>query len=46
VLEVDLPYPRSHLLVTSTRYRELVQAASSAVHEEALRAFELGEREG
>ena len=46
ILDVDLPYPRRHDLVTSPRYRALVQEATAAVHQEALKAFELGEREG
>ena len=46
IIEVDIPYPRSPALVTSRRYRELVHEASAAVHEEARKAFELGEKEG
>jgi NitT/TauT family transport system ATP-binding protein len=46
ILDVDLPYPRRHDIVTGRRYRELVQETTAAVHEEALKAFELGEREG
>lgn len=46
IIEVDIPYPRSPALVTSKRYRELVHEASAAVHEEARKAFELGEKEG
>ena len=46
VIEVDIPYPRTHDLITSKRYRDLVHAATSIVHEEALRAYEFGEREG
>jgi NitT/TauT family transport system ATP-binding protein len=46
VIDVDIPYPRTRELVTSTRYRELVLEATSIVHEEALKAHELGEREG
>jgi NitT/TauT family transport system ATP-binding protein len=46
ILEVDIPFPRDHGVLTSRRYRELVQETSRAVHAEARRAFELGEREG
>lgn len=46
ILEIDIPHPRDHGVLTTKRYRELVQEASAAVHEEALRAFELGEIEG
>jgi NitT/TauT family transport system ATP-binding protein len=46
VIEVDIPYPRTHDLITSKRYRDLVHAATSVVQEEALRAYEFGEREG
>jgi NitT/TauT family transport system ATP-binding protein len=46
IVEVDLPHPRKHAIVTDRRYRDLVQAATAAVHEEALKAFALGEKEG
>jgi NitT/TauT family transport system ATP-binding protein len=46
ILDVDLPYPRRHDVVTSARFRELVRQTTEAVHEEALKAFDLGEREG
>jgi sulfonate transport system ATP-binding protein len=46
IVHVDIPYPRSPAIVTSKRYRELVHEASAAVHEEALKSFELGEKEG
>ena len=45
VLTVDIPHPRNYAVVTSRRYRELVQETADAVHEEAIKAFELGERE-
>lgn len=45
ILTVDIPHPRDYTVVTSKRYRELVSETSAAVHEEALKAFELGERE-
>ena len=46
IIDVDIPYPRRYDVLTSDRYRELVQQATAAVHIEALKAFELGEAEG
>jgi NitT/TauT family transport system ATP-binding protein len=46
IIEVDIPYPRTPDVVTSKRYRELVEETTAVVHDEALRAYELGEREG
>ncbi len=45
VLDVDLPYPRRHDVVTSARYRQLVGDVTGAIHEEARKAFARGERE-
>lgn len=44
-LEVDLPRPRNRDTITSQRFFELKQQAVTAVHEEAKKAFERGERE-
>jgi len=44
-LTVDLPRPRHRDMCTSHIYLELKKAAISAVHEEARKAFERGERE-
>jgi NitT/TauT family transport system ATP-binding protein len=44
-LEVDLPRPRTRDTITSHRFLELKQQAVAAVHEEAKKAFERGERE-
>ena len=46
VLEVDIPHPRDYGVVTSRRFRELMDETLEAVHEEARKAFALGEREG
>lgn len=46
VLEVDIPHPRDYGVLTSRRFRELMDETLEAVHEEARKAFELGEREG
>ena len=44
-LDVDLPRPRTRDTLTSHRFLELKQQAVNAVHEEAKKAFERGERE-
>ena len=44
-LDVDLPRPRTRETMLSQRFLELKQQAVSAVHEEAKKAFERGERE-
>lgn len=45
ILEVDLPRPRTTELLASNEFRTLKAQVSEIVHEEARRAFELGERE-
>jgi NitT/TauT family transport system ATP-binding protein len=45
VIEVDLPRPRDYLALSTPRYLELKEEALEAIHEEALKAFEAGERE-
>ena len=45
VIKVDLPRPRDHQILTSPRYGELEKEALEAIHEEARKAFEAGERE-
>ncbi len=44
-IDVDLPRPRDVHVKVSDRFMELRQEAIAAVHEEALKAFERGERE-
>jgi NitT/TauT family transport system ATP-binding protein len=46
IIDIDIPYPRGHDVVTSTRYRDLVLETTAIVHDEVLRAYEFGEREG
>jgi sulfonate transport system ATP-binding protein len=46
VLKIDLPHPRDYNILTSRRFRELMDETIDAVHEEAAKSFELGEREG
>jgi NitT/TauT family transport system ATP-binding protein len=45
IVEVDIPRPRDYTVLSSERFRQLVAEASEAVHEEAIKAFEAGERE-
>jgi NitT/TauT family transport system ATP-binding protein len=44
-VEVDIPKPRTHEVLTSTRFLELKATLHAAIHEEAIHAFEAGERE-
>lgn len=46
VLTVDIPHPRDYGVLTSKRFRELIEETNAAVHEEALKAFQAGEKEG
>ena len=46
ILEVDIPHPRDYGVLTSKRFRELMEETNEAVHEEALKAFAAGEKEG
>ena len=46
ILEVDIPHPRDYSVLTSRRFRELMEETNDAVHEEALKAFAAGEKEG
>ena len=45
IVEVDIPRPRDYHILSSERFRTLVQETKDAVHEEAIKAFEAGERE-
>jgi len=45
MLEVDIPHPRDYSVLTSQRFRELMEETVEAVHEEAVKAFEAGEKE-
>jgi len=45
ILEVDIPHPRNYSVLTSPRFRALMEETVSAVHEEAVKAFEAGEKE-
>ncbi len=46
VLTVDIPHPRDYSVLTSPRFRELIEETNEAVHEEAIKSFQAGEREG
>lgn len=46
ILEIDIPHPRDYGVLTSRRFRELMQETTEAVQEEALKAFAVGEKEG
>lgn len=46
ILEVDIPHPRDYGVLTTPRFRELMDETIEAVHEEALKAFQAGEKEG
>lgn len=46
MIEVDIPHPRDYGVLTSARFRALMDETMEAVHEEALKAFEAGEKEG
>ena len=45
IVDVKIPRPRDYHLLSSETFRVLVEEAKDAVHEEALKAFEAGERE-
>lgn len=46
ILDVDIPHPRDYSVLTSPRFRELMDETMEAVHEEAQKAFAAGEKEG
>jgi NitT/TauT family transport system ATP-binding protein len=45
VIDIDLPRPRDHRVLTTARYGELEEEVLAAIQEEARKAFETGERE-
>ena len=45
IVDVNIPRPRSYKTLSSEEFRLLVEEAKEAVHEEAVKAFEAGERE-
>lgn len=46
ILDVDIPHPRDYGVLTTKRFRELMDETLESVQEEARKAFELGEKEG
>jgi NitT/TauT family transport system ATP-binding protein len=46
ILDVDIPHPRDYSVLTSSRFRELMDETISVVHEEAKKSFAAGETEG
>ncbi|MFO7885574.1 MAG: ABC transporter ATP-binding protein [Desulfobacteraceae bacterium] len=44
-MTVDLPRPREYAMTTSTRFLEMKSELMEAVHQEAVKAFQAGERE-
>lgn len=46
VVDVDIPHPRDYSVLTSERFRELMDEVKDAVHVEARKSFEAGEVEG
>jgi NitT/TauT family transport system ATP-binding protein len=45
IVAVDIPRPRDYRVLTSDRFLELKAELGAAIHEEAKKAFEAGERE-
>lgn len=45
IVNVDIPRPRNYQVLFSEQFRQLVEETNDAVHEEARKAFESGERE-
>jgi len=46
ILEVDIPHPRDYSVLTSPRFRQLLDETAEVVHEEAKKSFKSGEKEG
>ena len=45
ILDIDIPHPRDYSVLTTKRFREFMDETAAAVHEEAIKAFDAGERE-
>jgi NitT/TauT family transport system ATP-binding protein len=45
ILDIDIPHPRDYSVLTTKRFRELMDETAAAVHEEAIKAFAAGEME-
>ena len=46
ILTVDIPHPRDYSVLTSPRFRQLMDETIEVVHEEARKSFAAGEKEG
>jgi NitT/TauT family transport system ATP-binding protein len=46
IIEVDIPHPRDYGVLTSPRFRQIMEEANAVVQEEALKSFTAGEKEG
>ncbi|KAF3996724.1 ABC transporter ATP-binding protein [Glaciimonas immobilis] len=46
ILNVDIPHPRDYGVLTSLRFRQLMEETIEVVHEEAKKSFAAGEKEG
>ena len=46
IIDVNIPHPRDYSVVTSKAFREIMEETAEAVHEEALKAFQVGDKEG
>ncbi|MFT5116007.1 MAG: NitT/TauT family transport system ATP-binding protein [Parasphingorhabdus sp.] len=46
IVNVDIPHPRDYSVLTSPRFREIMNEAKGVVNEEARKAFDAGEKEG
>ena len=46
IIDVDIPHPRDYSVLTSPRFRELMDETVELVHEEAKKSFAAGEKEG
>jgi len=46
ILDVDIPHPRDYSVLTSPRFRQLMDETVELVHEEARKSFAAGEKEG
>lgn len=46
IIDIDIPHPRDHKVLSTERFRELKEETMDAVNEEARKAFAFGEREG
>jgi NitT/TauT family transport system ATP-binding protein len=45
ILDIDIPHPRDYSVLTAKRFRELMDETAAAVREEAIKAFDAGEKE-